>query len=170
VLHFLFMLSLLGNAIALYYAFMQRAARLSFEQRAEAERAILRQALYARGRLTAVEAAARSNISLSVIEATLREMVRENQCLSDLDEHGRAFYVFPQFDDEPQRREATEREILRTAQLHHGELSVEELALSTELTLGEAREWLTALAARGDCIQVNRTGERFRFEGLMRQA
>jgi uncharacterized protein YcaQ len=168
VLSFLFLLSVLGNAVALYYAYTQRAARLGFERRAEAERAVLRQAMYARGRLTAVEVAARSHLPLALLEATLREMVVESQCLSDLDEDGRAIYVFPQFDDEPQRREATEREILRTAHIHNGELSVEQLALATDLNLDQAREWLTALAARGACVAVGKAGERFRFEGLAR--
>jgi len=170
VLAFLLMLSLAGNAAALYYAYTQRLARLGFERQAEAERAILLQAMYARGRLTPVEVAARSRLPLALIERTLREMSVENQCLSDLDEAGRAIYIFPQFDDEPQRREATEREILRTARIHNGELSVEELALATDLTLAEAREWLITLAARGDCISLGQTGERFRFEGLARSA
>ncbi len=168
MLSFLLLLSLIGNALALYYAYTQRAARLGFEQRAEAERAILRQAMYTRGRLTAVEVAARSHLSLAVIEQTLREMAASNQCFSDLDEDGRAIYLFPQFDDEPRRREATEREILRTARLHNGELSVEELALATELNLSEARQWLAAMAARGICTPTGKTGERYRFEGLKR--
>jgi len=168
MLEFLFMLSLIGNAAALYYVWTQRAAQRGFDQRAEAERVILRQAMYARGRLTSVEAAARSNLSLTLIETTLREMATDNQCLSDLDEDGRAIFIFPQFDDEPQRREATEREILRTARIHNGELSVQELALATDLNLDEAREWLMTMAARGACAPVGRAGERFRFEGLAR--
>jgi uncharacterized protein YcaQ len=168
VLSFLLTLSLIGNALALYHLYRQRAARRVLEQRAEVERAVLRQAMYARGRLTAVEIAARSHLPLSVIEIVLQAMCADNQCVSDLDEDGRAIYIFPQFDDEPQRREATEREILRTARLHHGELSVEELALATDLNLDQAREWLMALAARGSCVPVGKASERFRFEGLAR--
>ena len=168
MLAFLLMLSLVGNAAALYYVWTQRRARYGFEERKEAERAILRQAMYARGHLTSVEAAARSNLPLVLIETTLREMAADNQCLSDLDEDGRAIFIFPPFDDEPQRREATEREILRTASIHNGELSVEELALATDLNLNQAREWLMTMAARGTCAPVGRAGERFRFEGLAR--
>jgi len=168
VVNFLFFLSLIGNAALLYYAYIQRAARRGFEQRAEAERAILRQAMYARGHLSAVEAAARSQLPLALIEWTLREMNAENQCLSTLDDDGRAIYIFPQFDDEPQRREATEREILRTAHIHNGELSVEELALATDLTLAQAREWLMTMAERGTCTPSSEASERYRFEGLAR--
>ncbi len=166
--NFILMLSLIGNAAALYYIWTQRAARHNFERRAEAERVILRQAMYTHGRLTSVEAAARSNLSLALIETTLQEMVADNQCLSDLDEDGRAIFVFPQFDDEPQRREAIEREILRTARIHNGLLSVEELALATDLNLAEARAWLLAMAAHGTCAPVGQAGERFRFDGLAR--
>ena len=168
MVNFLFMLSLIGNAIAVYYVWAQHAARNSFEQRAEAERVILRQAMYARGHLTAVETAARSNVPLALIESTLREMTANNQCLSDLDADGRAIFVFPQFDDEPQRREAIEYEILRAARIHNGELSIEELALATDLNLAQARAWLVAMAARGTCTQTGKAGERYRFEGLAR--
>jgi uncharacterized protein YcaQ len=167
---FLFTLSLIGNAIALYYALTQRKARLSSEERTEAERAILRQAMYLHGRLTAVDVAAHSRIPLANLEATLRELVAENQCLSDLDEQGRAIYVFPQFDDSAIRQEATERAILRAVRIHNGELTIEQLALATDLTLSQARLWLSELTARGDCIAVksqgNQAPEKFRFGGL----
>lgn len=167
---FLLTLSLIGNVVALYYALTQRKARLSSEERTEAEHAIVRQAMYLRGRLTAVDVAAHSRIPLASIEATLRELSVENQCLCDLDEQGRAIYVFPQFDDSAVRQEATERAILRAVRIHDGELTTEQLAIATDLTLSQARLWLSELAARGDCVAVRSEGdqapEKFRFSGL----
>lgn len=165
MLEFLLFLSVIANAALLYYAYTERAARLGFEQRAEVDRAILRHAMYARGRVSAVEVAARSSHALALVEARLREMTAENQCLSDLDEQGRAVYVFPPFDDSAERRETTEREILLTARRYGGELSVEELALETELSLEQSRAWLNALAERGACVPAN---GRFRFDKLAR--
>jgi hypothetical protein len=164
---FLLFLSVVANAALVYYAYTERASRLGFERRAEIERFILRQAMYSRGRVSAVEVAARSPFALALVEAKLREMAAENQCLSDLDEQGRAVYVFPQFDDSAERRGALEREILLTARRYGGELSVEELAMETNLTLDESRAWLSAMAARGACAEA---GERYRFERLARGA
>jgi hypothetical protein len=166
----LLLLSLAGNALALFYAWTQRVARRESEQRNEAEQAILRVALLGRGHVTAVEVSARSRLPLALVEATLHEMFTANQCLSDLEADGRAVYVFPQFDDAPLRREATEREILRLASLHNGTLSVEQVALATDLTIAQARWFLTDLAERDVCISISPSGDRFRFQGLMRSS
>src|SRR5581483_9123646 len=143
----LLLLSLAGNALALFYAWTQRVARRESERRNEAEQAILRVALLA---------------------ATLHEMFTANQCLSDVEADGRAVYVFPQFDDAPLRREATEREILRLASIHNGTLSIEQVALATDLTIAEARHFLSDLADRDVCTSISPSGDRFRFQGLMR--
>lgn len=162
---FLLFLSVIGNAALLYYAYTERQARLGFERRAEVERAILRHAMDARGHVSSVEIAARYSFTVALVESKLHEMVVENRCLSELDEGGRAVYVFPQFDDSAERREAVERDILLTARRFGGVLSVEELAMSTELTLAQSRAWLDALTERGAC---EREENKFRFAGLCR--
>lgn len=164
---FLLFLSVLGNIVLLYFAYSERATRLGFEQQAEIERAILRQAMYLHGRVSAVEIAARSNFPLALIEIKLREMTANNQCMSELDEQGRAIYVFPQFDDLEVRREATEREILLTARRHGGQISVEQLAMETDLTIEQSRAWLNSLTERGACIPDN---GRYKFQQLTRSS
>lgn len=169
MLSFLLFLSLAGNAGLLYYALTQRSLRLSEEQYAQIEKIILRQAMQARGRLMAVEVAARSAYSLGVVEFVLGKMVAENQCLSDLDADGRAVYVFPQFDDTRHRQEATEREILLLAKVHGGELTPEQIAMRTIMTIDEARQWLMFMSERGICAPSTEQGElssRFRFQGV----
>lgn len=171
MLSFLLFLSLVGNAFLLYYALSQRSTRLREEQRADLEKVILRQAMLARGHLMAVEVAARSSYSLGAVESVLGEMVAQNQCLSDLDTDGRAIYIFPQFDDTRHREEATEREILLLAKIHGGELTAEQIALRTMMTIEQAQQWLMVMAERGICMPQAGQSEisgRFRFQGLMR--
>ncbi|MFN7931323.1 MAG: hypothetical protein U0Y68_26010 [Blastocatellia bacterium] len=168
---FLFFLSLSTNAFLLYYAFTVRAAHLNEEQRAAIEQVILRQAMYAHGRLAAVEIAARSAYSLRLVEAVLASLVAQNQCLSELDVEGRAIYVFPQFDDTSSRQEATEREILLLAKLHGGELTAAQIAVQTMMTVDEAWQWLMVMATQGICAPNTERPDpaaRFRFHSLGR--
>lgn len=166
---FLLLLSLTGNVLALYYYLTRGEGQQRRGQRVEAERLILRQAMYARGVVSAVEIAARSALPLSVVETALRDMVADNQCQSELDAEGRVIYIFPHFDDSALRREALEREILRLAATYGGELSVEQVAMNTDLTLAQARQWLTEMAERGACRELGADHGRFHFAGLVRR-
>ncbi len=168
MLSFLFFLSLVANFVLVYLLYTERASHLSGEAHAAIEAAILRQAMQARGRISAVEIAARVALPLLHVENVLREMVSHNQCLSELDREGRAIYVFPQFDDSTKRSEETEREILLMAHLHGGELTAQQIAMRTTMSFDESQQWLMEMSERGACTPINERNDRFRFEGLRR--
>lgn len=166
MLSFLFFLSLIANFVLVYLLYTERSSRLGGNARAEIEASILRQAMQARGRTSAVEIAARFALPLLQVENVLREMVSHNQCQSELDREGRAIYVFPQFDDSTKQGEATEREILLMAHLHGGELTAQQIAMRTTMSFDESQQWLMEMSERGACAPVDEHNDRFRFKGL----
>src|SRR5262245_7206885 len=101
-------LSVLAAVGALQYEARHSALRGHIERTARLERAILRAALYHRGRITAVDVDNRNAGTLAQIEDQLRIMHAQGHCESEFTSDGRHVYCFGSFDDSALRAAAVQ--------------------------------------------------------------
>ena len=148
----LFLMSLafaagVGAASAWYRARIREFSDVS----AELERAVIRAAVQRGGRITALDVRPPPGVGLADVEAELRRLHAAGYCESDLTADGHPVYVFPEFDEEPQRALRLEASILQMARMGKGLLEVSKVAAETELSYVEARRLLDGMSEQGIC-------------------
>ena len=146
----LMIIAFLGGA-ASASAWHRSRSRSIAEASAELERAVIRAAFQCGGRITAIDVRPPRDTTLAEVEAELRRMHAAGHCDNELAADGMAVYIFRAFDEEPQRAQRLESQILQMARLRHGLLDVSKIAAETDLTYVEARRKLDEMSEQGIC-------------------
>ena len=132
------------------------------EAAADLERDVVRAAFQHGGRITALDVRSSRGRSLAEIEKLLRSMHTDGYCEADLSADGHPIYVFPAFDDAPQRALRIESEILQMARARGGLVDVSKIAAETELSYVEARRLLEQMCEQGIC-EPTASSDTYRF-------
>src|SRR5437763_1307499 len=104
-----------AGAAGLHFRTRQKAIS---EAAAELERAVIRAAMLCGGRITALDVRPPHELSLADVEGQLRKLHASGYCESDLTPDGHPVFIFPEFDEAPQRALRLESQILQMARIH----------------------------------------------------
>ena len=156
--------------------FYRNRIREASESAAELERDIVRAAVQHGGRISAIDVRPSRGRSLADVEVELRRMHAHGYCESELTHDGRPIYVFPAFDEAPQRALRIESLILQVARARNGLVDVSKIAAETELSYADARRVLDMMCEQGICEPTDSSDtyrffpQRHRLAGLARDA
>src|SRR5262249_38787510 len=140
-----------GAGVAATSAWFRNQVREQADIASELERAVINAAFQHGGRITALDVRAPRGFGLAAIEGELRRLHTAGYCESDLTADGHPVFVFPEFDDQPQRALRIESLILQMARTGRGNLDVSKVAAETELSYVEARRLLESMTEQGIC-------------------
>jgi hypothetical protein len=140
-----------GAGAAAASAWYRNEVREQASIASELERAVVNAAFQHGGRISALDVRAPRGFGLAAIEAELRRLHASGYCESDLTPDGHPIFVFPDFDDQPQRALRLESAILQMARTGRGMLDVSKVAAETDLSYVEARRLLASMSEQGIC-------------------
>jgi hypothetical protein len=140
-----------GAGVAAASAWFRGRLREQATDVEELERAVVRAAFQHGGRITALDVRAPRGFVLAEVESELRRLHTAGYCESDLTPDGHPVYVFPEFDEQPQRALRLVALILQLARTGRGLLDVSKVAAETELSYLEARRLLDSMSEQGIC-------------------
>jgi len=132
------------------------------EQQAQIERAIVRAAVQRGGRITALDVRNAGDVGIADIEQALRRLMSQGYCESDITADGQTIYIFPSYDDAPERARRLEKQVLQLAKSTGGLVRLSMVATETELTYADARRMLHTMYEAGICESTD-DPDAFRF-------